>query len=314
MTLAVCFALLTVLQIPLALGGQLPINPSAKPPVMPEYNHPSSKDNSNNPHESRYKFERYIKEKYKQIKHAESDVKQTMNGPSGKVWLSGDIEPQKKVALDLSKEPDRHVRSRAIAKVFMDDEPALLGITNSYEMQEMNISTDKGFEGDYTHINYHKFINGIELKNADLLIVVGPKENIFSVHARLVPVSSEVYEATQKNTLSEDEVKSIVETDLAADDNSGYDKLRKAESDSRGHERIQLRRSFKKVAITTPPYVIWEVSYITYIYNIDAFTGKIMNKIDSITPPVLRKKSTSTDQKFQGDARLPMPTPILPQK
>jgi hypothetical protein len=118
-----------------------------------------------------------------------------------------------------------------------------------------------------------------------LRIDIGPEENITGIDARLVPVAPEVYEATKKKMISEDKIRSIVEDDLTKDTKSGYTKLRKAELESHGEERIDIIRSFNKLAITTPPYVIWKVSYSHYVYKIDAFSGKILNKFNTIISP-----------------------------
>jgi|GEM_PF-3032888 len=268
-TLCIFAILLAVSQISLALGGQPFIDPPTSPSVMQNYS--SIKENGNDPLESPRKFERYVKDKYKQISHAESDVKQTSHGPSGRVFILGDIAPQRKPATDLTAEPDRHVRAKAIAKAFMEDEPGLLGITKPEEIREVNILTSKGHNGDYINIYYKRYINDVELEDANLLITLGPSENISGVQAWLVSVPPEVYEATKKKTLSEKEVKSIIEVDIT-------------ELDKRGLDMNNINKSFKKVAITKYPYVLWKVSYI-YDYTIDAFTGKILTKDSGIIPP-----------------------------
>lgn len=285
-----------MLAIPLILpssGGAFQADSSAAFPVNPDNNPSSSTDQSNNPHESQHKFEKYIKNKYKQIQHAESDVKQTMHGLSGRVWLSGDIVPQKKAAIDLTKEPDRHVRARAIAKAFMEDEAVLLGITNPEEIREANIKTSEGFGGDYTHIDYRRYVNDTNLGDV-LQITIGPDENIFNVQAQLVPVPPEVYEATKKKTLTEEEIRSIVEADLKENNINTHG------------NQIQLN----KYAITDPPYVIW-IASLHWRYTINAFTGEIIDKKRNIKTP---KKRTSTDKDNHGDTQPPMPPPILPPK
>jgi Zn-dependent metalloprotease len=143
----------------------------------------------------------------------------------------------------------------------MEEEPELLGIIKPEEIREVNINTSKGYNGDYTNVNYQRYINGIELKNADMQITIGPNENISGISARLVPVSLEVYEATKKKTLSEEEIRSIIENDLRQnniDPKSGIP-------------------TYHKIAILSPPYVVWIVRR-HWIYTINAFTGEIIEK------------------------------------
>lgn len=272
-------ALLTVLSISQAIADPPPKGPSANFPMMPEDNL-LTKDNGKNPYQSRQKFKQHVTDKYKQIHNAESDVKQTQHGLSGHMTFSGDIVPQKKVEIDLTKEKDRHVRARAIAKAFIDDESDLLGITNPDEIREVKISTDKGFGGDYTYINYRRYLNGIEFPSASIQITIGPEENIKHVSADLAAVPPEVYEATKKKTLSEEEIRSFVEADP---NNKG--------------KTIKM----VKLAIINPPYVIWLVhSY--WRYTINAFTGEILTKSRNVKKlKQEKKKSTSTDKEKRLD-------------
>lgn len=314
MTIFFCTILFLIFHITLALGDAPHVDSTKDYSTSPK-NSQSFKDSSINSHESLHKFRNHFKDKYQHIdmNTTSSDVKRSRYGLSGSLSIGGDIVPQKATAINHSAEPNRHVRVRAIAKSFIEDEAALFDITNTDEIQEVNITTEKMPKGDYTYINYNRHIYGVELKNADMQIVIGPTENITSVQARLVAVPPEVYEAAKMKTLSEEEIRSIVETDLTSDDKSNYDILRKAESESRGNDKIILRRSFRKVAITTTPYVIWEVYYLRYKYSIDAFTGNILDKTDTIISQIPRKKPTSTDKKIQGDTHPPMPPPILTQ-
>ena len=254
--------LISVSQINPSLGAALQSDPPAVLPVGPG-NNPTLMESGNNTHESGQKFKNYFKEKYQNIDMdiTSSDVKRTKYGLSGSLWISGDIVPHKKPAIDVTKEPDRHVRARAIAKAFMEDEAALFDITNPDELRELNISTDKMPRGDYTFINYQRYINGIQLKNADMQIVIGPTEDITTVQARLVAVPPEVYEATKKETLSEEEIRSIIESDIKQNNIDTKD----------------ITTTYHQIAILDPPYVIWKAnSYYNYIIN--AFTGQIITK------------------------------------
>jgi len=260
--LANLLTLLIVLLIPLPSTGQPQFSPPINQPIELMDNNSSMKGKATDPHGSSQKFKQYVKDKYHEgIIDAESTVKHTLHGLSGTVSLSGDIVPKKINEIDLTKENDRHMRARAIAKAFMDDEPDLLGINNPDEIQESNISTTKGFGGNYTHVYYRRYINGVELENADMRITIGPTENITSVHARLKPASPEVYEATKKKTLTEEDIRAIIELDL-----------KENQIDLKGHPI-----TFKKMAILSEPYVVWKAES-RWLYTMDAFTGNIISK------------------------------------
>jgi Zn-dependent metalloprotease len=190
--------------------------------------------------------------------------------------FSGDIVPKKKVEVDLTKEKNRQVRARAIAKAFLDDETDLFGIVNPSEILETTISTEKGFGGDYTYIRYQRYIAGIKLQGAGIQITIGPEETIKLISADLAAVPSEAYEAIKKKTLSKEEIESIMETKLTEEDKSNKD-------------IDKIFKTFVKLALIVPPYVIWEATD-TYFYRIDAFTGAILMKEPFIIPSIPYKQ------------------------
>lgn len=257
------FMLLAVAPIPQAFGGSPPILPPAG------FTIPQEEGKGFSPHQSRRDFERYLKDKYKEISNAESMVKQTPLGPEGDLFITGNIVPRKKAEINLSALPDRHAKSMAIAKAFMEDETVLLGVDNPDELRIFNISTDKGAGGDYTDITYQKYVNGIRYQGG-IHLTIGPDYNVRGVSATLRPVSPEVYKATKRKTLTEEEIRAIVDNDLTEDEKRDY-------------ERKKGVMTFKKYAIASPPYVIWETSK-EYTYTIDAFTGKILTKHSNIIP------------------------------
>lgn len=215
-------------------------------------------------------FLSYVKRKYQNLdmRVTSLDVVSTKDGKSGHFSLSGDIVPHKKPEIDLSAEPNRDVQARVIAKAFLEDEQVLFDIKDMKEIKEFNLSTDKMPRGEYTHINYKRFINGIEVEGAYIQIVVGPSENISSVQSNLVAIPNAAYEATTKGALSENEIISIVE----ADHN---------EQDIKRYPKNDIVKTFKKIAIASAPYLIWDVFY-RYEYRINAFTGEIMSKQSAI--------------------------------
>ena len=87
------------------------------------------------------------------------------------------------------------------------------------------------------------------------------------VHATLTPVSSDLYWAAKRKTMSKDEVMRIVERELTKSDQKLAPTIREP----------------KLFATWRPPYLVWGASGSlagnpAWGYNIDAFTGKILNK------------------------------------
>lgn len=214
----------------------------------------------------------YLVEKYELKKHdVTSTLKQTLYGPEGKVYLRGKITPRNvAIAAGITDIKDR---ARAIAKVFLEEEASLFGITNMEEIREIKITTDKGYGGEYVHIRYLRYINNLELEDANIIIRIGPDEKISWVRAEVVPISSELYEAVKKKILTEGEILKIVKQDL----------------ESAGVDPKEMRvLSIKKVAIPSPTYVIWKADINLkkgggrWKYRIDAFTGEILEKRDAL--------------------------------
>ncbi|SNB46512.1 hypothetical protein SAMN06269301_1980 [Geobacter sp. DSM 9736] len=246
------------LQATMAMSADLSRDPAAD--AVDNKGAPSSTE-KNNPHESPQKFKDHVKGKYSSVKYAESDVKKTKHGLSGNVWLSGAMVPKKQIAIDLAKEPDRHLRARAVAKAFMEDEAELLGISKPTEMRESKIFSAEGGNGTYVTLIFDRFINGLSLGNA-IQITIGPQDNVTSVKAEIISVPPEAYEATKKTTLSEDDVKQIIEKD------------HKQQNVPVDIEEVTLN----KLVIADPPYVVWTGQTI-WAYEINAFTGEILQKL-----------------------------------
>jgi hypothetical protein len=211
----------------------------------------------------------YLMEKYKLRKDdVRSEIQQTPNGPSGKLHINSferPFTPQNVVITDTSVQG----RVRAIAQAFLKEDAALLGITNMDEIREIRIDTTKGREGDYTTVRYSRYIDNLELDGVYIRIDIGPDERIIGVNAEIMPAPPELYEAVKKKTLTEDEIRKIVEHDLGS-----------TKKDLTGMKISEI----KKIAIPSPPYVIWTANagvksdQGTWGYQIDAFTGEIIKR------------------------------------
>lgn len=212
----------------------------------------------------------YLIEKYNLSKDGvTSTVQQTPNGPSGKLRIHGKIVSKAEIVGTDKKE-----RSRAIAKAFLEEESDLFDITNMEEVREIWIDT---FKSPYTNltttnIHYRRYINDLELKDMYIQITIGPDENIRSVNSELVSVPPELYQAVTKKTLSEAEIRKIVEDNIKTNPAA---EVTFKEID--GSKSMML----KKLVTPSPPYIVWEVDSV-WKYIIDAFTGEIIKKIDRV--------------------------------
>jgi uncharacterized membrane protein YkoI len=204
----------------------------------------------------------YFRGKYKfhPVGDVRSTVRPTPHGPKGELSLMG-VEIKFE---NVQTAPGEHGRARAIARAFLEEETAVLGITDMNEIRELKLNTK---EYNSTHIMYGRFINDLEIKGLRINIEVKSNETIGWVNAKLMQLSPEAYEATTKKTLPESRIREIALRDL---NSSGGDEWKISE--------------IKKYVIDVPPYVIWKVKS-SWNYRIDAFTGEILRKTTTLIGP-----------------------------
>jgi hypothetical protein len=204
------------------------------------------------------------------IREVTSSIQETPNGPQGSLRISGDFTP--KNALPPS-EGDRNSRALAIARAFLEEEAALLGIKNMDELRIRWSHTSKVYGGEATNIYYDRYIHDIKLDLSTIHITIGPSETIRYVNASLVPAPPELYQAATREMLKEDKIREIVEPNLKS-----------AKFDVKNIKIAQV----DKVAVPKPPYVIWKVLAGSTVgrgaweFLIDAFTGEVLEKRDAM--------------------------------
>lgn len=217
---------------------------------------------------------KYLSDKYSNIRKTEtySTLKQTQYGPSGRISLSYNRKPG--WDSPLKKGENREERARSLAIEYMKEEAGLLGIIDIEEFHESRINTDKGYGGDYTYLDYHRFINGLELKNSYITFTIGPDETIYDVDSNVFAPPPALYHAIAKKTIGRGKAFRTVRDDLKSSDSDVSVGISKAH----------------KEAILDPPYVIWYVEARSFKlvngqprdwqweYKLDAFTGEIIQK------------------------------------
>ena len=191
-------------------------------------------------------------------------------GPVGLFHITGDITPRAAMNNMGVVESD----PRSIARSFLIEQARLFSISNVDEdIKEQKLTTDRHGR---THILYHRYINGLKMEGVEILIHIGSDKKIFAVNGKLIPVTySLINNVVNKSTggLSEEEIRGIIEQDI------GQDKI---DPGTIGINKIE------KVVIPSDPYIVWKVDVILkkgigrWLYTIDAFTGRVLEKRENI--------------------------------
>jgi hypothetical protein len=213
--------------------------------------------------------QQYFQDKYKnQVNEVQCDFQETQQGPKGHLSLKGRI--------DLNNEQFRVIADddntvRPLAKYFLQQESRILGIDDLNEWQDTliiwttdysNKSAKNGTRG--ATITYSRYINGVKCLRPWIRMHITENDSITWLEAYLEPGSTEIYNATSKKTISEEEVTRIINHDLKSD-------------------KILSNITMAKYVIDSPPYVIWHSAISEVIdtwleYDVNAFTGEIVSK------------------------------------
>lgn len=219
----------------------------------------------------RYKLPPNLKKHYSEkydIKDISSTIQETPDGPKGYLMLDGKIKPSKIDMATLLNEPDVNTHARNMSQAFIDEEADTLGISKKEEVREERIFSEEGHDGPYTMIRYMRYINGLILNNAYIEVTIGPSREIEHFRAELVPTPSKLFEAAQKETLSEAQIIKIIEADLG----------------TQGKDTKNLKvEKISKYLETESPYVFYGVTVklagrvgTRMSFKLDAQTGEIL--------------------------------------
>jgi len=205
----------------------------------------------------------YVRNKYK-VRYLDSQMRKTAHGPSGTIYIIGDITPKNiGTAMAEAKKPDR---ARGIAKALIFGEPDIFGVVHQKELREMSLETDTY---GHTHILYKRYIDGLPLDNMEIMAHISPDDKLSTISAVAVPVPPELYSAAKKETIKEDALPSIIEQDLK-ESNIAYKSIRISKSG--------------KIAVPVPPHVLWQADVSaegnieSWTYRVDAFSGTVIEK------------------------------------
>lgn len=198
-----------------------------------------------------------------------SSIQETPHGPLGSLHIRGTFLPGN---APPASGGDRNSRATAIAGAFLEEEAALLGISNMDELRTIGPQSEKVYGREMTRIMYYRYINNVKLEDYIIALTIGPDEAISHVSAALKPTPPELYEATARETLKENKLREIIGRDLRS---AGFNAR---------HLKIS---SVQKFGIHTPPYVIWNAYANAFLeggpgsweYRIDAFTGEVIKRL-----------------------------------
>jgi len=204
-----------------------------------------------------------------------SQIQQTPAGPKGYLDIKGRIVPNY-VATSESLQD----KARASAESLLKEEPALFGSANMDEIRRIQMFKDKE---DHINIRYLRYIGDWELRGAYVNLRIAPDGSIVSAKAYLIPTPLELYHAAATKTLTEAEIRTIVEDDMQADAQSPETTPIMKEQINNFDTKLMRPRKF---AIPEPPYLTWEV-HTAWVYTIDALSGKILKK-----SPIVRTGNT----------------------
>lgn len=161
-----------------------------------------------------------------------------------------------------------------MAQAFLQEEASnLLGISAS------DIRIDKvvkGMPDDVTQtvVVHQIYVDDLPFDGARVNISLDRDDRIVRVSANLAPIPDVLRQAAKRPTLSEQRIRSFVQADIEADAKSPDAPYPVKRYPTDPHQRPT---EVQKLAIPTPPYVIWRVRSI-WEYDIDAYTGKILSK------------------------------------
>jgi len=189
-------------------------------------------------------------------------VEHTQYGKLGRINLSFKKSISNDIKQSSANKLDRSL-AKSIVKKIIEEEADLFGMIDLDELVETEYRVD---ELGFTVIALQRHINQLPVEFAFFRFFIRANGEISSVTANLFPSPPELYEAVKKETISEARAREIAESVLRE---VGYDVA------ANPYMREYIKT--KKIAIPTPPYVLWKVESYWNIF-INAFTGAVLEK------------------------------------
>lgn len=132
-------------------------------------------------------IKKHLTGKYTRLDDPYATLQQTPYGPSGKIYILGDLTPKTIDETSPFKEAlqkeSKEERLRGLAKAIITEEVSILGILNIDELRERKFYTD-----EYGHVTiyYDRYIGDLPLEYGDVAIGFWHGETIESLQANVV--------------------------------------------------------------------------------------------------------------------------------
>lgn len=228
-------------------------------------------DSDESPVRARQALTEYLSDKYP---NSSVDVRTIRDGRNvAWQWLSlfGQFTPKEPIV----PEPGKHGQARARARAFLEEEAvSLFGIAPAHIRIKKVWENMPGYVTKKS-IRHEIYVGDLPLEGAWVNFGFDHTNQIINVSAHVVPINAAMRQAAKRPTIDEQQIRRLVQADIEADAKSPdvpYP-VKRYVTDPR-------RRStdIAKIAIPSPPYVVWHVQSI-WRYYIDAFTGEILSKM-----------------------------------
>lgn len=236
-------------------------------------------------------LEAYFKSRYERIDTLNSRLHETPDGPFGSLYILGSLLPR-----GFAGGATPVDRARGIAHAFLEQEAALLDITDIGAIKEHEVKA--GLDGVQV-VSYLR-VGGLELVGMSYRIDVTPGGVIGLVAISLVPVSPDLESKVKHPTIESDDVRAIVVRDLAEDPTAP------------GVVSAPIVKVDRRLAIWREPFVVWVATASrnglpAWGYTLDAFTGKILQK----NCKAIAARASQPGYSPCGPYRLPLPAADL---
>jgi hypothetical protein len=211
-------------------------------------------------------MQQYFQNKYsKQVERVGCNFHGTPYGPKGYLSVVGHLVIKNQN--DIIGRGDQRIRS--IAKSFLADEAAVLGLSDLNEWHEEDLRYDRTNTGRLNAaISYIRYIGDFQFSSGagavSIHLQIDDDDTIHSLSAHLAPALPEVYKAVSNKTISKEDAEKIIQHDLQK---QGMASL-----------KIQLALYATDVA----PYIVWGAystnGVFVWNYTINAITGELYHK------------------------------------
>lgn len=207
----------------------------------------------------------YFTIRYGQVDRLTSTLEETPHGPCGRLTIEGSLRPK-----NPPEGPTPENRARGIARAFLQQEAALLGIADLAAIKEREVRI---LPKEQVNVTYFLEVGGLELWGTHFAfrIDLASGGTIVRFSTDLFPVSPELESKLKSPTIPADAARVIVVRDLAAD------------PPTPGIPSEPVVTVSRRFAFAREPWVGWAATaarggWPAWSYTVDAFSGAVLSK------------------------------------